>query len=256
MKLRVSSSIAPFKKKAEKTWKLEEYKWPRDIFRPVVFFGMYNIADYLRYFSHLGWNCIIWAGSDITALKKSHFKKILTFWFSHIDNYVENQLEWNELADEGICADICPTFLEDVDDFPISFKPTDQPVVYISTRPGREGEYGLPLLKNLKHKCPEITFVQFAGNVPEDKFNEMIKTYHCGLRTNEHDGFSEIIAKSVLMGQYPISRLKYPHIDSYETEEQLVALLKDLKNKKEPNLKARDFWRGNVNNFPFLNEEE
>jgi len=58
------------------------------------------------------------------------------------------------------------------------------------------------------------------------------------------------------MGQYPISRIKYPYIDSYETEEELIALLKDLKNKKEPNLSTRQFWQINVNNYPWITAAE
>ena len=90
--------------------------------------------------------------------------------------------------------------------------------------------------------------VVYHGRVPPDQFNREIKRYHCGLRPNEHDGNSEIAMKSVLSGGYPITRIKYPHIDSYETEEELIALLKDLKNKKAPN-PARDFWRENVNRY-------
>jgi len=54
------------------------------------------------------------------------------------------------------------------------------------------------------------------------------------------------------MGQYPITRIKYPMIDHYETEEELIVLLKDLKNKTKPNIKARDYYRKILNNLPFL----
>jgi hypothetical protein len=43
-------------------------------------------------------------------------------------------------------------------------------------------------------------------------------------------------------------------IDHYETEEELIVLLKDLKNKKEPNFAARDFWRKNINKLPWIQQ--
>ena len=253
-KLRVSSSIAPFREKAEKIWGLERYRWPQDIFKPVVFFGMYHIGDYLRYMSHMGENVIVWAGSDIINLKKGN-NKILRFWFRNIDNYCENDLERQELEEVGIEAFVRPTFLEDIDDFPVSFTPSVNPVVYISTRPGREKEYGLELIKRLKDELPEITFKVFDGTISNKVFNEEIKDCQCGLRTNEHDGFSEITAKSVLMGQYPITRIKYPMIDNYKTEEELIELLQELKYKKTPNYEARDYWRKHVNALPFINRK-
>ncbi len=58
--------------------------------------------------------------------------------------------------------------------------------------------------------------------------------------------------KSILSGGYPITRIKYPMIDSYESFGDLVELIKDLKNKKEPNLKARDYWRVTLNDYPWM----
>ena len=59
---------------------------------------------------------------------------------------------------------------------------------------------------------------------------------------NDFDGFAEVLAKSVLMGQYPISRIAYPFIDYAKDISSLIALLNDLHNKKEPNLEGRKYW--------------
>lgn len=283
-RLCVSSSIIGFREKAEKTWGLKRYQWPRDILKPVVFFGMYHIGDYFHFIRHPGKKIIIWAGNDILNLKRNYlfndgkllclsrlFFKIPAYkLFKKTECYCENELERDELKELGIEAKVRPTFLEDIDDFPISFKQQSKnPQVFISTNKNREKEYGWEIIMKIAEKLPEITFhfygsckcqnrgnIIFHGRVSPEQFNQEIKNYHCGLRLNEHDGFSEITAKSVLMGQYPISRIKYPMIDSYETEEELTALLKELKNKKEPNYKAREFWRKNVNQFPWVNKKE
>ena len=261
-KLRVSSSIAPFREKAEKVWGLERYCFPRDIFKSVVMFGLYHWADYFHYLAHRGEKTVVWAGSDILNLKTRPY---LARFFRKATHYVENEVEKNALRMKGIEAEVRPSFLEDVNDFPVSFKPSENPQVYLSCNKGREEEYGFDLIMKISYKVPEITFhlygcqkcqnrgnIIFHGRVPPEQFNREIRNYQCGLRTNFRDGFSEITAKSVLLGQYPITRIKYPMIDNYETEEELIKLLKELKNKTEPNIKARDFWRANVNNYDFI----
>lgn len=285
-KLCVSSSIAPFRNKAEKIWKLERYKFPNDIFKPLIFFGMYHIGDYFHYLRHFGTKSIFWCGSDIVNLKKGYgFSDGKILWFSRLTNwipwhwifriirakhFVENEIEQKELLEFGLRSIVSPSFLEDIDNFPIYFKPSERPQVYLSARPGREKEYGVELVERIAPKVPNVIFhiygydvpepytgiaydnIIYEGKVSEEKFNEDIRNYHCGFRPNFHNGFSEIIAKSVLMGQYPISRIQYPMIDSYETEEELIKLLKCLKTMKEPNLRARNYWRENANDYPWI----
>lgn len=260
-KVKTSSSIVSFGPKAEKTWGLARYRFPWDIFKPVVFFGLYHVADYAYFLLHRGKKMVLWAGSDLLALKKN---KLMCFFLKKAPNYVENGLEQDELAELGVNSVVSPSFVEDINDFPITFKPTDKPYVFLTCHPDRENEYGVGLIERIAPKVPECVFhiygaskdcriknVIFHKRVPPDQFNKEIKRYHCGLRPNEHDGNSEIAMKSVLSGGYPITRIKYPYIDSYETEEQLIALLKNLKNKERPNYKAREFWRENLNQYPW-----
>ena len=288
-KLLVSGTIPYFRDKAERTWKIERYNFKRDIFKPIVFFGMYHIGDYKNYLLHRGERIVFWAGGDINNLKRKWaFSDGKHLWLSELfsfipwhwifkifkaEHYVENELEQQELKSLGIRSTIRPSFLENIEDFPVCFKPTDKPQVFLSARFGKEEEYGFGLIARLAEKVPEITFhlygadkriirqvspknVVYHGEVPEEQFNREIRDYHSGLRTNEHDGFSEIIAKSVLMGQYPISRLKYPMIDSYKTEEELIELLKKLKDKTGPNHLARNYWQKNLNYYPWIGEME
>jgi hypothetical protein len=261
-----NNKISSFEVKALKVWKMERYEWPKDIREPVVFFGMYHIGDYLRFIKHWGKKIIVWTGGDIVNLKKKYlFSTGKNFWlsklltwipaykiFQNTESYCENELEQRELRKLGIKSKIKPTFLEEINDFPISFKPSKNPTVYVSIRKGTENDYGFKLVERLRKILPDINFYIFDGTTSNREFNKKIRNFHCGFRPNKHDGFSEITAKSVLMGQYPITRIKYPMIDHYETEEELIVLLKDLKNKKEPNIKARDYYRKILNNLPFL----
>jgi hypothetical protein len=265
MKLRVSSSIEPFRVKAEKAWGLDRYIFPYDTFKPALFFGLYHWLDYVRFIFHNGKKCIVWAGSDIINLKRH---KIIQRLVAPYTNYCENNLESEELFKMGILAFIRPTFLEDINDFPISYQQVERPNIYLSAHPGRENEYGFGLIERIASRVPECIFHLYGAHWPTESqniichgkvapgaFNEQIRGFQCGLRTNEHDGFSEITAKSILMGQYPITRIKYKMIDSYANEEELITLLKDLKNKPKANQEARNYYRQYLNDFPFINKK-
>ena len=127
-----------FGPKAEKTWGLERYRFPRDLFKPVVFFGMYHVMDYAYFLLHRGTKMILWAGHDLINLKKN---KWMCPFLRKADNFVENTLEQDELAELGIDSLVRPSFVEDIDDFPITFKPTSRPHVFLTAHPDREDEY-------------------------------------------------------------------------------------------------------------------
>lgn len=282
IKLRVSSSIAPFREKAEKIWKLE----PRqvgDYTSDICFFGLYSLSDWLIFMRCRGKRYALWAGSDISLLKKNwafsdgggiekskrwswiKWYKILRMFKA--EHFVENEVEQKELAEMGIRSEVRPSFLEDIDNFPISFRPVgfgEKVRVFASTNKDRENEYGFGLIHKIAKILPDVEFhlygangentknIVYHGRVNPEQFNKEIKNYHCSVRTNEFDGASEIMIKSVLCGGYPITKIKYPMIDNFQTENELIKLLKKLKNKRQPNTKARDYWRDAVNNFPWI----
>ena len=135
----------------------------------------------------------------------------------------------------------------------------------MSGHPNREEEYGFGLATRLAEKLPEFTFHLYGagyrgkvgniiihGQVPEKDFNEEIKNYQIALRSNLHDGFSEILAKGVLLGQVCISRIKYPHILNYSSEDELVKILKEAKFVQKPNIVGRNYYIKTLNRFPWI----
>lgn len=149
-----------------------------------------------------------------------------------------------------------PTFLSNPNEFKISYKQSKTPHIWLHINHNAERESGLKVLQRVAKKVPDITIhvygrsepqagtpnIVWHGYVPEEKFNEEIKNYQAAIRLHEFDGFAETLSKSVLNGQYPISRIRYKYIDTYKNEEELIKLLKDLKNKKKPNYKARNYY--------------
>lgn len=263
MKIRISLSVGGFNEKVCKTWGIEEWQGMDDLDQDVLFFGMYTLHDYDALWYHTGKKTIFWCGSDILNLTQvPEFQRRLRLY--EIDHYTETSQEADLLASVKIKAKIVPSFLEDVNDFPITWKPSKTPHVFLSGHPNREEEYGFDLVKAIAPSLPEFTFhlygvkgestanVIYHGNVKNEQFNKDIQKYHCGLRPNEQDGFSEIPIKAILNGGYAITRKNLPHMEPYMSPEQLIDKLKKLKEFKEPNLEAREYWIAKLNDYPWV----
>ena len=251
MIVKVSSSIKNWENKILTKYGAKKYKvW--DIFEPVTFFGLYHPLDYIKFIIHIGKKQIFWAGSDILNLQKSRWQYIIK-WLKP-RGFCENEVEQRALNEMGVKSKILPQFFGDVNEFPISFTPSKTPHIYIAIYEGREAEYGLHIIKNVSQYLPEFTFhiygiggestdgLRYHQNVSEEKFNRDIRKYQAALRLNEFDGFSDTIAKSVLMGQWPITKIKYPNMSNYRTQKHLIALLLGLKSKTKPNFEGRNYW--------------
>jgi len=204
-----------------------------------IFFGMYHWFDYLRYRMHWGKKAIFWCGADILNIRPS--------WrFPNTIHYCENTVEYEALRWRGIHADIRPS-LFDIPEAITHFTPTDHPHVYMNAHPGREVEYGVPMVKILASALPHITFhvygisgdstanLIYHGNVAPEAFKREIEGYQAALRLNEFDGFSEILARSALMGQYQYSIIPYPHMEP-------ISGLWTLDQKLTPNYDGQRYW--------------
>jgi hypothetical protein len=260
-KIRVSLSVEGFKDKAIKTLGLEE--WNGNVIEPneyVLFFGLYTKNDYDAFKIHQGKKAVFWCGSDILNLKGNYESRRL-LKIHPAKHFCENEIEKNGLKECGVEAEIVPSFLGEIEE--VSFKPSDKPQVFLCGHPNREEEYGWELIEEIAEELPEFTFhlygveqTEFAelpnivchGKVPEEQFNKEIKNYQCGLRPNEHDGNSEVTMKCLFNGGYPITRIPYEGIWNYQTKEELIQKLKELKLQTKPN-PAREMWIKKVNAF-------
>lgn len=258
-KIRVSSSISNWKDKILTRYGLKEASFLNDLFGPIIFFGCYNWRDYLRIVLHRGKRTIFWCGSDLRDLNWCKRVIISLIKARHI---VETKHgEASQLEMMGIEPEILPQFFSDPEDFQPCFRPSKTPHVFLNVHPDREKEYGLELIRKIAPFVPEVTFhiygvsdfldlddknVVYHGRMPEERFNYEIKFMQAGLRLNHFDGNSEVVMKSILLGQYPITYLIYPDIPSYNNERELLALLVELKNKKAANPMSQA-WRERLN---------
>ncbi|MCK9370401.1 hypothetical protein M0R04_10875 [Candidatus Dojkabacteria bacterium] len=246
IRIRVSSSIANFKDKAERRLSYEgDY---------TLFLGLYHWIDYLKFLLTLGKKRVLWCGSDILNLNK--------FWafilkLTKAEHICENQVEQGVLSGFGIEPRVQPVLLTNPKRYKRCFRPSKYPEVFVNCHEGRTKEYGLETIIKIAPKLPEVLFhiygiepydpflpnnIVFHGKVSESEFDKDIKQYQGALRLNLFDGFGEVLAKSILMGQYPISKIQYPGITSYVNENDLITKIRALKYKKKPNPQA-DLWR-------------
>jgi hypothetical protein len=263
-----SLAVIGFKEKIKEIWGLEEWKGWDDSIQDVLFFGLYNDQDYEAFWYHSGKKTVFWCGSDILRATEDPEKQRKLRLFPETEHYCETEVEAENLHKLGIKPKIIPSFLEDIDRFPISFNPTDKPHIWMCSHPNRDDEYGITEAREIAKEFPEFTFhiygvdapkdeeiipnVIYHGLVKNEQLNEEIRQYQCGFRPNKHDGVSEVVIKSLLLGQYPIAWLPYEGVWQYKDGVELVKLFKKLKEQKQPNIKGMRIWRKKINHFPWV----
>jgi hypothetical protein len=238
---------------------------------PTVFFGLYSFADFKALHSHRGKKWILWAGSDIKHFTEGywldsvgrfrlHPAAIAPWMNEYCESWCENGVEQSVLKMSGIDAQVAPSFMGDVRDYEITYKHSDRPKVYASVS-GDDFELyrwdGIEQLAaihkniefhlygNKKEWNSNLPNVIVHGRVPKEQMNLEVMQMQGGLRLLKFDGFSEILAKSVLWGQWPISAIPYPHMLPIEELHRLPALNK-------ANLEGRDYYLSTLNKYPWV----
>lgn len=237
---------------------------------PTIFFGMYGFPDFINLWKHKGKKAILWCGSDIQHFLNGYWLdtegKIrlrpyeLAPWIdTYCENYVENDKEQSALRSVGIRSKVIPSFLGDYKKYQVEFKPGNK--LYTSVSGNDFKLYGWDKIPELAYNNPDIEFhlygntipclcinhielpnIVMHGRVPMEQMNKEIKEMQGALRLTEFDGFSEILAKSVLMGQWPVSLIEYPNMLKLSEISQIL-------DKKEPNIEGRNYYLDKINKY-------
>ena len=269
MRLIVSPGVRQFSEKAQRTWGLDLWSGPEDPDKDLLFFGLYQPDDYTIFENCIGNKSIFWCGSDIfRMLGDQNYIKLVTQ--PNIIHYCETEVEAVNLIKAGILPEIIPSFLGDIKDYPVSFTPPiegENWKMWLCGHPGREAEYGFNEAKELVNIFDNVEIhlygvtgtstnkIFYHGLVTEEQLDKDIRKYHCALRGNFHDGISEVVLKSLFLGQYPIARLPYEGVWQYKNFGELIERVTDLQNQFEQNLKARSIWIKKINQFPFCRKD-
>lgn len=276
---RMSPTLGVLEDSPENIWGTKVYDPVADTEDPTVFMGIYSLVDFYALWRHRGSKAILWCGSDIPRLKAGYWldvggkiripSKPIANWIQrNCDNWVENVVERNALRTLGIASRICPSFLGRVEDYSVSYSWSARPKVYASVSGNDFGLYQWPLIEEVADKVdvefhlygntqPWVsrhTNVVVHGRISKEQMNEEIRYMQAGFRPLPFDGCSEIIVKSALWGQHTISRIAYPEVTTYRSTEELIVALNDLRNKREPNILARNWFLQNINRYPWCSK--
>jgi hypothetical protein len=263
-----SPTIGRLEATHQEVWGTDEYI---DDKRPTVFFGLYGLPDFYALWRHKGKRAILWAGSDIRHFRNGYWldekgeMKLapaeMAKWINkNCESWCENKIERDALRELGIEAKICPSFLGDVEKFKNCYKHSDNPKVYTSVSGDNFEMYGWDKIVKLAKEYQQIEFHLYGQTlqyiyggcpniiehyrIPKEQMNAEIKEMQGALRLTEFDGFSEILAKSLLWGQWPISLIPYPYTLPPER-------LGDLINQQNSNFEGRKYYLKTLNNFPW-----
>ena len=138
----VSSSIENWREKILKKYNAIEYNPKVHLKKRVLFFGLYSKNDCLRVWKHKGEKVVIWCGADILYL--GQFRNWWRKWLlrlTKVRHICENFKEQEKLRKYGIKAEIIYNFFDDPSKYPISFKPSDSPQIWMISRPNRGRDY-------------------------------------------------------------------------------------------------------------------
>lgn len=278
IKHRWSPTLGSFESEPETVWGTSEYNPNTDSEQPTVFCGLYGLPDFYALWRHKGKRWVWWCGSDITHFMNGYWLEDgggirlesapLGEWINkHCESWCENEVERLALAEQGIEAQVCPSFLGNKEEYEVTYEQSERPKVYMSVSGDNFEQYGWTIVEEIADRCA-VDFHLYGnmtswitkhpnvfvhGRVPKEQMNEEIKHMQSGLRLCiAMDGFSEITAKSILWGQYPIvaESYKYFGITGFRSIDHLVKELNGLRYKDKPN-PARELYRRVINNYPW-----
>lgn len=216
---------------------------------PTVFFGLYGLPDFFYLWQHKGKKWILWTGSDIRHFKNGYWLEDkgsirieppqFAKWISrNCESWVENQVEYDALKEMGIESQICPSFLGDVSKFvPQVISPEKR---YYSSVSGNDFKlYKWAEINEMAKNNPDTKYYLYGntvewktpanvivrGRVSKEQMNEEVKSMTGAIRLLPFEGCSEIIIKSVLWGQKPISAIDYPFLKSEHPREELLKII-------------------------------
>lgn len=267
-KLYFGNAMVFFGLNAVKNLGFERYDPFNDVYKPVLFLGLYNEEDYRVFKEHRGRKAIFWNGNDVFGLLQNPFQQAVIKSFPNVRHACHNQLLQKELASVGFDAVIAPIFFSGVKNYVPSLILSDPLNVYMVAHSTRQVDYGLPILENLAPQTAGVLFhvygvkkentdkIIYHGEVPEEQMDREIKGFQVFLRLNTHDGLSQTLIKSVLLGQYAISMVRTPYVEQFQDVETLISRLGELKKNIPMNAECRSYYLGLLNDFSWLEKKE
>ncbi len=125
MKIKTSLSLKTFKERANSTFGLQDWKGVEDPDKDLLFFGLYNDRDWNLFDNFNGNRFVLWGGADILQTLSDYERKRILRNHPETKHYCENEVEAQELRSIGLNPEVIPSFLDNVNNYPISYFQSD-----------------------------------------------------------------------------------------------------------------------------------
>jgi glycosyltransferase involved in cell wall biosynthesis len=190
----VSKSLEHFEKRVMEKFNLLKYSELSDKFDNVLFFGLYEVRDYLMVTQHIGNKFLMWGGTDAN-IKYNYRNKVMSRIAEYYD--IKN-------------LSISPHISKSLQNFNINyvnvylnmvnkdiFKPTDKSInkpghciyIYNGFTKGNEDIYGQTTYTKVINLLSEFKFIMSNELAVEyEQMPEIYSRCFIGLRLTEHDG--------------------------------------------------------------------
>jgi hypothetical protein len=247
-------------KRAIEFLNFDRYDYENDRHKPTLFW-LYSYEDYKFLHLHKAKSFIFWHGIDVLYLLNNKTKFLPIIRKANPVCACHNELQKNLLAEMGIYAHVRPIFWNDVNKYgPVNKSFSKQ--AYITSHPGREEEYGEPMINAIACALPDWKFhifgtkknldvcnnVLYHGRVNEDEMDEITKNHSATIRwkhiNGRHwDGVSQTVIKALLRGQMAITGIKYNFAHYAQNISDIIMCLRNYKqlNNTLPKIKLNEF---------------
>lgn len=265
MKLHYSEMMNFHAERAIKYLNFEPYN-EKDDRKSAAMFWLYSPDDYKALYHHEGRSYIFWHGVDVLYLHnhKKNFLPIIRNTNSVCACH--NEVQQNFLAEMGIFAHVRPVFWNDTNKYaPVDNTFTKQ--VYITSHPGREAEYGEPMINAVACSLSDWSFhifgtkktqtvhdnVFYHGQVSEQEMDKITENHAATIRwkhiNGRHwDGVSQTVIKALLRDQMAITGIKYSFAHYAKNILDIINYLQHIEKYRDTLAKIE------INNFDWLEE--
>jgi len=221
---RISNSIATFKSSYLSKFNLLDCY---NIYKPVVFFGMYDDSDYsaLRRFNNK--IVVVWCGTDALMITSERAKILKQVPATHI---VKSEFMSDDLKKFGIPHKILPVSWQQYDIKPL---PLGDCIFHY----GQSDFYGHKHLNKIEKATGLKIYRTTKDTYTKDQLLEVYRKCFIGLRLTKHDGLPNTVLEMGMMGRKSIYNGGIPSSIRWRNIDDVISSITNInKNRSHENI--------------------
>lgn len=201
-----------------------------------------------------------WIGTDCLMAQSNPHKMRVKLASPFIDHHIADAPHLkDELRQINIKSTFIPIIPEIVKPQPLPMPDEFKVITYIM--PERPEFYGASMVGEIARSMPEVEFiiteegrvpgappnVKHLGFIPPEEMEGLYRDTSVFLRLTVHDGISKSVLESLAFGRYVIRTIDFPACFKATTADEVVEILKSLRDVREPNMEGVKFIEDELN---------